>query len=65
MFHGRKGGAGCGRWEPPSWPYPRHDETALQGETGAEELNQMAGVRVKFPKYSSDRRQKSLHQTTV
>lgn len=35
MFHGRKDEAGCGKWEPPSWPCPQRDETAWQGETEA------------------------------
>lgn len=54
MFHGRKDEAGCGRWEPPSWPYPQHDERKWRGETEAEKQNQMVRVRLK-----------PLHQTTV
>lgn len=49
MFHGRKDEAGCGRWEPPSWPYPQHDERVWRGETEAEKQKQMVGVSVISP----------------
>lgn len=62
MFHGTKDEAGCGRWEPLSWPSPQHDETASQGEKEAGGLKEMVGTGVKFPKCLPDRRQKPLRQ---
>lgn len=63
MLHGTKDEAGCGRWEPPSWPYPQHDERVWRGETEAEKRIKWSESALHPPTVYL--RLKPLHQTTV